>query len=874
MEEKIEKEANCPWNEFQNIDNPILLEQLMDIRSLSIHKKLSEEQSQILINFALFLAKLSPSSNPLVLEDQSPLQANAPQQILGQFLFLINVDPQNTLSDIDLSHPHLSIKNIQHSFSLNIQTIFNRLEHHFLKHKLTQLQDPEIALHTYIPVELAKALLLETGAINFGIIDVLKTLFVPSPSSPINFEINLFHSLNLLQYSSRLREEFEKMIVPTFPNSSRAVIQASLALSPQQEIGCYETRLTALIALLSHLRQGKDRSCFAVSLAIEMMSSHIGTCLKDFRQLLEEGKLTRRFKGIKRDIPFVKKINDENLHQIIYFNKEGELFDPSTNNQPKSYLWDAPGIIAACQSIGQKDPKEFILSLISQEVDSNGLCQMKIKMLILRICEHNLSHNPSSKATLDSLYTQACFAFSSQTCQPLLKIWENSIANMAEAEEGSMIKSAILESTLDAFFLKLGELNIPPTPLLQRYFLSIQKNLFEGIRLQYDPTTMISKGKKINPTEGGFILFFRNQKVENEHSFKIILEEILTEVKSSLEKTQLNTFEKDQLNEVSNILKPHLHTNKFIGYLLARYHPSNRNPVSNLAYGQPLDFSLLKFTPWRTCVGNDSKAILKIYLETDHPIQADQLHISDAREALSKIIDLCKKMPDEEKIFFHKNPNKLKPLCMIGKHRLPFMAGHPSFANSWQLHYSTQDWIEKFVILPGKQISHSQIDPHTRKQMLHHVKCDIFQRVLKPAHLERAFHLLERIPNKCRIKEFRDFILKISQLVQPSLSQEDFQKLKRMVDTALCRSLDSRLKKQLKQSAVHFADTNWNKGIQDLHFCFAVNPGSGKLEIWEVNANGSHLMSIDQHDWLLNQKWEFLTLPEDLIPDDSKLIDP
>ena len=157
-----------------------------------------------------------------------------------------------------------------------------------------------------------------------------------------------------------------------------------------------------------------------------------------------------------------------------------------------------------------------------------------------------------------------------------------------------------------------------------------------------------------------------------------------------------------------------------------------------------------------------------------------------------------------------------------------------------------------------------------RQNLMQRLK-EILLHEMSEEEVHRILDCVKGTQDGLTIKQYRHNILKNCHSVHP-LPKVSIEKLVRQIDTALCQSLTPQLKKILEESAVHFADTNWCNGIQDLHFCFAVNPGTGELELWEAHANGTHLMALDQNYWLFNQKWEFLTMPEDLIPDDSSYL--
>lgn len=866
LAEKLALQKGSIWNQIKAIRSPILIEQLVDLHQLSDLKNVESEKREQLMDFAVNLAKMATASNLKGNYRHSHELAENAKQVLGQLIYLVNINPPLALAAIQAPHTNMAIENINKEFNISIQDLCYRLQSHYVAHYETQLQEPDVAIHHMIPVEIAKALLTDSGSINIGIIDILSDIFLSSEGHHLDHEANLSYALKLLQRSPKLRGEFDKIKAP---NSSKMpsndVIRASLGIETSQSISVYHTKLTALIALLSHLRQGDEGSCFAISLAIEILSAHLGCCFKDLRQLLQESKLSRQVQNVCKDIPFIKRISDENLEKLITVDHNGCIL---LKNRKGAEIWEAPGLQAACLSIGLKTPKQAIQAILSNLFDKTSQpMDCRINDLIKKLCEYAQQQGISQKP-LGDLYSQACFAFSSQTSQPLLKIWENAIASMAEAEEGSMVKTAILESILDSLQFKLGELKIQPSRLLQRLFLNVQKQLYESIQLQYDPATRNHWDENSHMTQGGFVLYSHGKRIDNESLFRSFVQSTLSHVDQLLQTSQLKENERTELAKTIHILNTYLDSHDFMNYLLARYHPSNTTLVSQLKPNEALHYDTLSFTPWITQTGNNSKAVLKIYLETDNQITAERFVSKGAEEALTNIIEMCKRMSDEEKRLFVNNPNKLKPFCILGKHRLPFMAGNPSLATAWQKNQPTSDWIREFVINPGLDIANTPTDKTFHKQILDNLKSDIFPRFLSSQDILACLNLIKDIPEQITIQSYRKAIVAICQKVK-GLHNPTINNLVRHIDTILCQSLEPTLKKKLEESAVHFADTNWCNGIHDIHFCFTVNPGTGQLELWEVYSNGSHLVALDQNYWLFNQKWEFLTIPEKLIPDDA-----
>ncbi|CUI17230.1 Conserved hypothetical protein [Candidatus Protochlamydia naegleriophila] len=865
LAEKLAPQSGYPWDEIKAIRCPILIEQLVDLYSLSDQKNVGSEKREQLMDFAINLAKMATASNLKGNYMHSHELTEDAKQVLGQLIYLFNNDPPSAIKAIHTPHYNTAVVNINKEFNIRIQDLCYRLQNHYVGHYETQLQAPDVAIHNMIPREIAKALLTDIGSINIGIIDILSDIFLSQEERPLNHEANLSYALKLLQRSPKLRGEFDKIKAP---NSSKMpsndVIRASLGMEASQSINAFHTKLTVLVALLSHLRQGDEGSCFAVSLAIEILSAHLGFCFKDLRQLLQESKLVRQVQNVCIDIPFVKRISDENLEKLITIDSKGCVL---LKNRKGAELWEAPGLQAVCLSIGLKKPKKACQAVLADLFDKTSKpVECSVKNLIKKLCEYAQQQGMQQKP-LGDMYSQACFAFSSQTSQPLLKIWENAIASMAEAEEGGMVKTAILDSILDSLQFKLGELNIQPTRLLQRLFLNIQKQLYERIRLQYDPAIQGHWNKNLHNKQGGFVLYCHEKRIDNESLFRGFVKTILSDVDQLLQ-SQLKESESTELAKTIHTLNSYLGSHDFINYLLVRYHPSNTAIVSQLKSNEALHYEALPFTPWVTQTGNNSKAVLKFYFEADQQIAAERFISSGAEEALTNIIEMCKRMSEEEKRLFVNNPNKLKPFCILGKHRLPFMAGNPSLANAWQKNQPTSDWIKEFVISPGLEIANTLMNETTRKQILENLKADVFPHFFSRHEASACLDLIKKVAEYTDIKTYRKALVTICQKIKGS-SGPVLENLVRHIDTTICQSLEPALKKKLEDSAVHFADTNWCNGIHDIHFCFAINPGTGQLELWEVYSNGSHLVALDQNYWLFNQKWEFLTIPEELIPDDS-----
>ncbi|MDP1880107.1 MAG: hypothetical protein Q8K60_04130, partial [Parachlamydiaceae bacterium] len=425
---------------------------------------------------------------------------------------------------------------------------------------------------------------------------------------------------------------------------------------------------------------------------------------------------------------------------------------------------------------------------------------------------------------------------------------------------------AISDAILDALQFKLGEKKVPDSKTVEKLLLTIQKIINQNINIQYDPDIRRDLLTESQTKEAGFILYYNTYRIDNQIKFINFILLILNKSKEKISQN-LKKIEEEELNQILNILIPYIPSYQFICYVLIKYFPSNNEILKLAAKKKNHSTYQFQYTPWITKIGSNSKALMKVYFEKEFIIEAESFILKNAEQALIKMIDFCKAMKQEEKVLFYFNPYKFIPFCITGKHRFPFMPGHPSLLRAWNDSTPTYDWLESTVIQPGLEIANSIIDKTTAKNLLKKIDHKILPHFFTPEIKKMIFSQIDRIDKKMKIKAYRDAIINVCEHALADSSKEEL--LKREIDSAICQSLSIELKTKLENSTVYFGDTNWNQGIHDLHFCFLINPGTAQLELFESYSNGTNLKALDQNYWLINQKWEFLT-KEELLLDDLK----
>ena len=808
LEKKIVLIEEQSWQDIGLLSDPLVIELLFKLDELCEQKKIEEGCARTILHFALRIVKntILMHQKTVRVESGLPIIFRDVVQTLGELIYLLDQNPLKLFMVLTSGTDEEVKDAVGRLFKDGMIKIRSDLNQLYDAHASTQLQSPDIALSSMIPKVIANIILTSTGVINSGLINSMKEMFLV-PNEPLyGSKINLSYALTYFQQSQKFRMLFENISRPCSSKLlSNDVIIASLNLHPKSVVSDLSARKSILSALLSTLRQSGDGSCFATSLAIEILSSHLRFCVKDLTQLVEQGKLTRTISGIIKDIPFMRKIHDENMYKSISVDENGYVV---IDMKKKRRLWQAPGITAVCYAIGILKPKEAILAIIGKMPPYSpeiGVRKFTVNVLLEELCHYvlNSSHNTR---TFKTLYDNACFTFSSQTVHPLLKAWENTIASMAEAREGGVIKMGILQSILYSLQLKLTRSKIKSSICIKQSLMAIQKTLFEKIELRYDPSIKIHVVDSPAAQEGGFVLYYRDQRIDNAANFTRFINDMFSEIYDVLKQSGLMDSYKEEFEQLFELFIPYVNSDDFLVAALAKYHHSNR-----LTHDLTHSYEKLNYTPWVTRMGNSSETVLEVYLEANQALVAEKFTVESTAQRLVKIIEMGQRMDEEEKLTYANNPHKLIQFRISGHHSGSLMLGHPSLFEVWLKNVSAEEWLDRWII---------------------------------------------NNPNGTKNSIWNAF------------TKESSDKMNIQVDTALCDSLDPALKKKLKSMIVHFADTNWSNNTQNLHFCFMVNPGTKRFEMWECTEDGNQLFAINQKHWLIDKEWEIFHFPKERFPDD------
>lgn len=136
---------------------------------------------------------------------------------------------------------------------------------------------------------------------------------------------------------------------------------------------------------------------------------------------------------------------------------------------------------------------------------------------------------------------------------------------------------------------------------------------------------------------------------------------------------------------------------------------------------------------------------------------------------------------------------------------------------------------------------------------------------LTSEELEKIRELALTIPPNLNINQFRDHLVDLAVQVHENYlgyPQKSWKKMIRsFLDNQIFKLLPGEHQKKIKDTMILAHDTNWVDGIHHLFFSYAVNPGSGELELCMYNKDTKELRFRTQESWFPKGKegmrWHF-----------------
>jgi hypothetical protein len=519
---------------------------------------------------------------------------------LGQLIFYL---------DNRTDEPGSFEKDFKAYFSNTLEKLHRRIVSKLNEYRKENLQMNHSLKKTILTLAASKMLITKKGEINFGIIPLIIEQFKLYLTMNSNSSEAFFNTLEAFHSSPMLREKIKHFKRPRKVNGAgEDIIRVSLMIEKSKPITSNDAKKAALMASLSYPRQEHVGNCFALSLAISLFSSSLSKCLDDFREILSHGYITRIVEGKKVYFPALLK--QPHKDQMTPFKETPQL--------------------------------AHIQKILGLSLETKDFASLE---------EYLKSYN---------LLDEGLFIYESETKNPLISVWSNIIASMAEGSSEALLKTAMVSS-----LMWVAQKNLPDTPMKDGQIAHLKKSLQDHTQLLYDPSIK-TKGQT-----GGFVLYDRKRNW-----------------------TRIDTPEKFQKFFFSSLAAPqndYFKSENCLNSILKAYHPASNTKEEPKIY-----------TPWVTFTGHDPKQVIKTYHEIDQIIPAHTFRPHSPQALFNKILSMCKNK-------YENGPSKI-PIRLIGKHTLNLIPQHATFKNAIQ--QSPQDLLAKLT-LQAEKLNLKSLDPST-----------------------------------------------------------------------------------------------------------------------------------------------------------------
>lgn len=381
--------------------------------------------------------------------EQDDEQIDLISRYLGELILVAQYDIKKAHRCVQTSSITQKLRNVRKAVIQKISTSRVDLEKKCQPFFMTQIQKPDEAKFHQMSLEMAKLLLLDTGSVNFGIVEDLKEHFIPEEFKHLDAVDKLKKVLDCIGYDSQLWAIIYDVQPPKSTDSpSNELIRACLGMDPSEPITKRHAQIVLLSALLGHPRQTNTGTCFATCVLIDYFQKNLTSLANDFSDLIRDGGIQRIIFRENRNVPFQTRTCNDSLDTEIKIDSEGHLLKTKIYKQTKEQcqkqvqprnstkLHKSPGIIAACQALSVPNFE----SAVNQAIALIGKRDFLVDELITALAKivyqqqesRRYTFRSMNKHSLEELKQKAMYAFGAQTNHPLFIAWEQSMSTSVD----------------------------------------------------------------------------------------------------------------------------------------------------------------------------------------------------------------------------------------------------------------------------------------------------------------------------------------------------------------------------------------------------------------------------------------------------------
>ena len=443
-------------------------------------------------------------------------------------------------------------------------------------------------------------------------------------------------------------------------------------------------------------------------------------------------------------------------------------------------------------------------------------------------------------------FHEGCFAFESQTSNALLSMWSNTVASMAEGKLSGMLKSMLIHATMMALKVEYKGLKEEQAHLPTLIEERILERIIRYSYYHYEPYLgRFRHTSRKNLPEEGFVLYNKHPnewlRIDKADLFQNFITDIITETTQDLP-VELEQKE-DQLlyAKIGRNLARYVQTGAFLDRLLAHYTEGQytfKNPSEHIHE--------LEYTPWLTRGGNDTEQTALVYYGDDRTLHTHRFQAQTAEELLTRLAQFGQVVQKSNPQLFA--PSALVTVRVEGLHAFSLILGHRSFKEFLSAEDKIQTIIEKRLIVPGKKAASTKLE----NRSVGLICTKIGEKLIEKRQMRPWRKAVETLLTRPTVAELRSELKKITEKFG---KKDDPEQLLRQLDTLILNNLPEKIQKEITDNTVHIADTNWNCGLQDLHFCILFNPGTEQIELWRCCDTNYDFVALSQKEWVEGD-WE------------------
>lgn len=647
-----------------------------------------------------------------------------------------------------------------------------RIEAHAEEHQRAAIQGSDEAAFVKFSEELAQVLVLDSGSINFGIIERAADFYIPEKFKKTVAIDNLYLVLKELATNSTLWE----IIANSKPPQSKeiptdAAMRAFFGLDADQQISRRHAQVFVLSGLLGHVRQGNVGTCFATACLIKCLYAYPQFFAKDLSELTEKGSISRVLFSENRVFPMIERVSNEYLDTLIradshgkiravnFYSKKRDSTEKSPHPSKNAFLYEAPGIIAVCQAMRLRDAKEAVMAVIPKLKES-----FSVNELIQQLAQYAYNQQESNpywlrsqtKLSMEQLVSKGQFAFGIQTNHPLHRGYDQVASSLVDIFGAQYYMPSWVYLTLENVLEKNAQHF--PRSFQKKYKLLIKEMflpMISRMRYRYNPNFDTHKVLFDDGNHGvhdsnwyGYQLcdtglpndfaYSQNlykdyhsarsfhtlerfdgyappqewRSIETAEKFRDFLKEVAEATFSHLIQDIPSKVEREEWENVLEKMLQELAAPALIKKMICKI----LGPESDQKKKFEKNEFGLDTTPWQFSWGGDFNEVLKTFFGFDDSPSKLKPYNGTPKEVLAKCINYIKGKPESFKEEYVDAASQIIVTSPV--HAFLLRPFEPTFKDAWTSSLNTNEYISQNVEGPGLEVAHSRISHRQRLELI------------------------------------------------------------------------------------------------------------------------------------------------------------